>query len=264
MLRHDHDLIVARGERRRLAAGEFVDADDDLLAGLDRLEARGIGFDQLALHVADLDRRGGAAEVFDLLEFGFRLCLQFGDLARDLGIAVEDVAIFQEVGLVSHDLLHAQRPLLVEGPRQAERLVPGRELHGAGAGVLGEHHGEHLDQDAVDVVFRLLLGEAQRIDLHAIAEAAKLFVLHAVALARDLLPKLGEGAHFAKFGDEAHAGVDEEGDAADDLSEVFLRAFPATSSHRREWRRRWRAHRRAPATASRPLPADGRSRRSSD
>ena len=177
----------------------------------------------LRLHIADLDRRRRAAELVDLLEFGHRLGLELGDLAGDLGIAVENVAIFQEVGLIGHDLLHAQRPLLVEGARQAERLVPGRQLHGAGAGVLGENDGEHLDQDAIDVVFRLLLGEAERIDLHAIAEAAELLVLHAIALARDLVPKLRERPHLAEFGDEAHAGVDEEGDAADDLSEVFLR-----------------------------------------
>ena len=127
-----------------------------------------------------------------------RLGLQLGDLAGDLRIAVEDVAIFEQVGLIGHDLLHAQRPLLIEGTRQAERLVPGRKLHGAGARVLGENDGQHLDQDAIDVVFRLLLGEAERIDLHAIAEAAQLLVLHAIALARDLVPQLREGAHLAR------------------------------------------------------------------
>ena len=49
---------------------------------------------------------------------------------------VEDVVVLQQVGLVGQHLLHPQRPLLVPRPRQAERLVPGRQLHGAGAGVL--------------------------------------------------------------------------------------------------------------------------------
>ena len=75
--------------------------------------------------------------------------------------AVEEVGVFEQIGLEGDDLLHAQRPLLVPGARQAERLVPGRKLHGAGAGVLGEGDGEHLDQDAVDVVLRLRLGEAE-------------------------------------------------------------------------------------------------------
>ena len=55
--------------------------------------------------------------------------------ARDLMAAVENVAEFEKVCLVGHDLLQAQRPLLIERPRQAERLVPGRQLHGAGARV---------------------------------------------------------------------------------------------------------------------------------
>ena len=66
------------------------------------------------------------------------------------------------------------RPLLVPGPRQAQRLVPGRQLHGAGARVLRQRDGQHLEQDAVDVVLGLLLGEAQRVDLHAVAEQAVL------------------------------------------------------------------------------------------
>ena len=59
--------------------------------------------------------------------------------------AVEDVAVFEQVGLVGEDLLHAHRPLLVPGARQAERLVPGRQLHGAGARLLRQRHGQHLD-----------------------------------------------------------------------------------------------------------------------
>ena len=133
-----------------------------------------------------------------LRQFGAGFVLQRLDLALDLRRAVEDVAIVEKVGLIGHDLLHAQRPLLVPGARQAQRLVPGGQLHGAGAGVLRQHHGQHLDQDAVDVVLRLLLGEAQRIHLHAIAEAAVLLVRDAIALAADLVPEFGEGAHLAE------------------------------------------------------------------
>ena len=77
-------------------SGEFVDADDDLLAGLDRLEARGVGLDQLRFHIAAFDRGGRAAERVDLrqarpgpLPSAPRPCAQ---ISR---IAVENVAIFQ-------------------------------------------------------------------------------------------------------------------------------------------------------------------------
>ena len=55
---------------------------------------------------------------------------------------VEEVVVLEQVGLVREHLLDAQRPLLVPRPRQPERLVPGRELHRAGAGVLRERHAE--------------------------------------------------------------------------------------------------------------------------
>ena len=93
------------------------------------------------------------------------------------------------------------------------------KLHGAGAGILRQHDGQHLEQDAIDIVLRLLLGEAQRVHLHAIAEAAQLLILDAIALAADFVPQFGEGPHLADFGDEADAGIDEEGDAPDDLRE---------------------------------------------
>ena len=159
--------------------------------------------------------------------------LQLLDLARDLAAAVEDVAVFQQVGLEGHDLLQAQRPLLVPRPRQAERLVPGGQLHRAGARVLAHHHGQHFQQDAVDVVLRLLLGEAERIHLHAVAEQALLGVGHAVAIEREVLPQLGERPHLAHLGDEADAGIDEEGDAADDLREIGL-GHLAARAHRVE------------------------------
>src|SRR5437868_5186875 len=81
-----------------------------------------------------------------------RLALELLHLRRDLLGAVKDVAVFEQISLVGEDLLHAQRPLLIERPRQAERFVPGRQLHGARARTLRKCDGEHLDQDAVDVV----------------------------------------------------------------------------------------------------------------
>ena len=126
---------AAGGQRRGFALEEFVDADDDLLAALDRLEPPRIRFDEPRFHIAALDRSDRAAHRIDDGELVLGLRLELLDLARDLAAALEEIAEFEEVGLIGHDLLHAQRPLLIERPRQAERLVPGRQLHGAGAGI---------------------------------------------------------------------------------------------------------------------------------
>ena len=156
-----HDRFDAAGQRRGLAFEIFVDADHDLVAALDRLEPRRVGIDQRPLHVAGFDRGDRAAHLLDALQFVLGFALELVDLARHHRRAVEQVAVFQQIGLVGEDLLHPQRPLLVPRPRQAERLVPGRKLHGAGAGVLRQRHRQHLDHDARDVVLRLRLGEAR-------------------------------------------------------------------------------------------------------
>ena len=68
VFRDDHDRLDTAGERRGLGLQIFVDADDDLLAALDRFQPRGVRFDQLLLHVARLDRGDRAAHVVDALE----------------------------------------------------------------------------------------------------------------------------------------------------------------------------------------------------
>ena len=73
----------------------------------------------------------------------------------------------------------------------------------------------------------------ERVDLHPVAEPAVLGVLDAVALLRQLVPELGEGAHLAHLLDEADARVDEEGDAGDHLAEALLRHL-AGVAHRVE------------------------------
>jgi hypothetical protein len=55
----------------------------------------------------------------------------------------------------------------------------------------------------------------------------------AVALAADLVPQLGEGAHLGDLLDEAHAGVDEERDAPDHLG-ISASARPCPIAHRVE------------------------------
>ena len=163
-------FAAACRQRRRLGLGIGVDADQHLLAFLDGFETGSVRGDQRLLHVVDGGNR--AAHGLEFGQLGARLLLQLLDLAVDLGRAVEDVAIVEQVGLVGDDLLEPERPLLVPGPRQAERLVPGGELHGAGARVLRQRHRQHRQQDAVDVVLGLLLGQPERVDLHAVAESA--------------------------------------------------------------------------------------------
>ena len=97
--------------------------------------------------------------------------------------------------------------------------------------LLRQRDGQHLDEDAIDVVFGLRLGEAEAVDLHAVAEHAVLGVGHAVALERDLVPQLVEGAHLADLGDEPQARIDEERDAADDGAEVMSACTLAGGLH---------------------------------
>ncbi len=209
---------VASGDgRRRL---EAVLADDDEVAGLDPLDAVAVGVDERGLHVADgLDR---AAVLLDDRHLGARALDELGDEAVHDLRALEDVGVLEQVGLVGEHLLDAQRPLLIPGAREAERLVPRRQLDRAGAGVAAERHGERLEHDALDVVLRLGLGQPERVDLHAVAEAQLARVLDAVALAADLLPQLRHRAHLRVLLDEADAGVDEERDAAEDLAHELL------------------------------------------
>ncbi len=130
--------------------------------------------------------------------------------------------ILEQVGLVGEDLLEAQRPLLVPGPREPQRFVPRRELNGAGAGATGERHGERLERDPVDVVLRLHLGKPQGVDLDPVAEAAELLVLDAVALATELIPQRGHRAQLCVLLDEADAGIHEERDPAEHAAHEAL------------------------------------------
>ena len=136
-----------------------VEPHDDLLAGLDALDALAVGVDQRGLHVVDAG--DGAAVLGHDGHLGPRALEQLGDEAVHDLRALEDVGVLEQVGLEGEDLLDAQRPLLVPGAGQAERLVPGRELDRAGAGVAPERHRERLEHDPLHVVLRLGLGEAR-------------------------------------------------------------------------------------------------------
>src|SRR5262249_26964207 len=128
-----------------------------------------------------------------------------------------------EIGLVSQNLLQAQRPLLVPRSRQAEGLVPRRQLERAAAGVAAERDAERLDEDAPRVVLGLLLGETEAVHLHAVAEEAVLGIRDPVPVTRDLVPHLAERPQLAHLLDEANARVAEEGHTADAALEFVVR-----------------------------------------
>ena len=72
----------------------------------------------------------------------------------------------------------------------------------------------------MDVVLRLGFGEAERIDLHAIAEPTGTLVSHAITLETDPVPQLGERTQLADLLHEADARVHEERDRAVHLLEL--------------------------------------------
>ena len=136
------------------------------------------------------------------------------DFSVDSGVAIKEIVIFQEIGFKGHDLLHPHRPLLIPRAGQAEGFIPCGKLHSTGAGFFGKRHGEHFDQDTVDVVLWLLLCKAKRVYLYSIAEAAELGVCDTVTLQQDFIPEVDKGAHFAHFGDKADACVHEKRDTS--------------------------------------------------
>ena len=172
----DEDAAVGvGGQRRGLGRGEAVHADHGQLAGLDPPPALAVGLDQRGLHVVHgLDRAAELGHARHLLAGAVD---QLGDQPLHHLRALEDVRVLEQVGLVGEDLLQAQRPLLIPGAGEAEGLVPGRQLDRAGAGAAAERDGQRLERDPVDVVLGLGLGQAERVDLHAVAEAAVLLVL---------------------------------------------------------------------------------------
>ena len=180
--RHDAAALRNVGERRRRGIGERVHADDLLLTRLDAPHAFGATLHDPALHL--VDHRERAATVEHPLQLGLGGRDQLGDLGLDDLGAFEEIAVLEEVRLVREHLLDPQRPLLIPRRRQPDRLVPARQLDGAGARVLRERDTEHLEHDALHVVLGLLLGEPERVHLHAVAETPQLRVGDAVPLAR--------------------------------------------------------------------------------
>ena len=162
-----------------------------------------------------------AAHAVDGCELFASACLKGRNFAVHGRVVVEQVIVFQKIGLIGHDLLHAERPLLVPRARKAQCFVPCWQLNRTSTSVFRQSHSQHFDQNAVDVVFWLLLGQAERVHLNTIAEAAHFGVFDAIALLADFVPKFDERPHFAHFGHEADASIHEERDAANHVGEVL-------------------------------------------
>ena len=112
--------------------------------------------------------------------------------------------------------------MLVPWPRQAQRFVPRRQLHRTGTRILGKRHAQHCKQNAIDIVLRLRFGQAQRIHLHAITEAAQLGIADAITPPRDLIPQPAHRTQLADFSNKLHTGIDEETHPADGLGEFLF------------------------------------------
>ena len=181
--------------------GEAVDPDHLQLAGLDAPDPLGLAAHQPRLQL--VDGLEGAAQLEHVLQLGPRRLGHLVGLLLDDHRAVEDVAVLEQVRLEGQDLLDAQRPLLVPGPGQPERLVPGRQLHGPGPGPFGQRHPERLEDDAGNVVLRLGLGQPERVDLDAVAEPPELGLGDPVPFGAHPFPQLGEGPHLAGLLDES-------------------------------------------------------------
>jgi hypothetical protein len=145
---------------------------------------------------------------------------QFPDLGGNDRRPIENVVVLQQIGLESHHLLHPQRPLLIPGAWQTHRLVPRRKLDGAGSCAFREHHRQHFQDDSLHIVFRLRLGQAQGVHLHAITEPTQLGICHLVAGQGQFVPHLAKCPQLAALFNETYAGIDKERDPLDDLRET--------------------------------------------
>ena len=138
---------------------EVVHPDHDLIAGLDSAHPLGVRSHKSRFQL--VDRRERAAELQNLVEFGLGGLHQLGCLGLDDMGSGEDVVVLEQVRFMGQHLLDTERPLLIPGARQPERLVPRRELERPGSSILRKRDTECLQHDPLQVVLRLGLGETE-------------------------------------------------------------------------------------------------------
>ncbi len=214
--------VLVGHERRGQGVCPAIDADDDLFTALDAANACGHRAHQRTFHVAAVDGSVDAAHALDAFDlfacFGFD---RFG-FGLDDRASVEEVGIFEEIRFIREDLLKSQRPLLIPRSGKGEGFVPCGELECAAAGFSAECYAEGFDQDAPCVVFGLLFGQAEGVDLDTVAKASKAGILDVVARERDLVPEFDKCAHLTHLFDKADASVDKKADTFNDLIEVLF------------------------------------------
>ncbi len=127
--------------------------------------------------------------------------------------------------------------MLIPRARQTKRFVPSRQLQCAASRILRQCHPERGNQYAIDIVLRLVLGEAKRVHLHTIAKQLVLGIRHAVTLGQNFVPQLDKRAHLRDLGHEAKAGIDEKRDApshrAEFIGSHFTRLLHSVEHSRR-------------------------------
>ena len=80
------------------------------------------------------------------------------------------------------------------------------------------------------IVLGLGLGQAQRVDLHAITKPTLFRVRHAVPVAGNLFPHLGKRTHLGRLFDKSNASIDEERHTPYNLTERIIGDLPAGSN----------------------------------
>ncbi len=97
-------------------------------------------------------------------------------------------------------------------------------MHGAGAGILRQRHRQHLNEYARDVIFGLLFGQTERVDLYAVAEQPLLGVSgDAVGVSRVISSHNSTKARISHISrDEAQAIEDKKRNAPDHLGKFFF------------------------------------------
>jgi hypothetical protein len=129
------------------------------LAALDLRHPVAVRLHEAGLHVGH--RFHGAPLLLDHAHLGARRLGELAHQAIHHHRPLEDVRVIEQVGLVGEDLLDPKAPLLIPGARQAQGLVPRRELDRACARIAAERHRERLEHDPGHVVFRLRLGQPE-------------------------------------------------------------------------------------------------------
>src|SRR4051794_12844600 len=192
----------------RVLLDVVVDADHDVLA---LLVALGIAPGRLLDLVLDeVDRVHAAAELVDLGDQLARARLDLVGERLDEVRAGERVHGVGRAGLVSDDLLRAQRDLRGPLGGQRERLVVAVGVQRLRAAA---DRGEALQRDADDVVLGLLRGERHAAGLRVEAQHRRLRVGGPEAVAHDVGPHLAGGAELRDLLEDVVVAVEEEGQA---------------------------------------------------